>query len=333
MDGFIGADVADLRDFAKTMDKASHALLQEAQLISGAVNSIRGWRGPDADRFRQTWNSSHRPTMASTARSLQTVSDLLRKNAQEQETASSLAGLGGGATGGGGAALPVLKDVFDTGMGAKGLGSPLWQAWKYHRLGLDEWGKTREVLTNWDDAGKWLKGGLDELRAGGKAGNVLNDLKAGIPYSAAFEEASKFSKGMRLAGGLAAPLNIAGGIHDMISPPHGGWRGDGDRVAGGLSVVGGVGSIMLMTAGGAAMLGPIGAPIVIGAGIVAGAWALGNLVADNWGSITNFAKDPGKYLGEGLKDVGNMAKNAGSKVVDGIGSAAKSVGKFLGGIF
>src|SRR5438874_73521 len=84
-------------------------------------------------------------------------------------------------------------------------------------------------------------------------------LKAGVPYAQAVEDASKFSQGMRIAGGIAGPLSIAGGIHDMIAPSHDGWRGTGDRVAGGLSVVGGVGGMMLMTAGGAAMLGPIGA--------------------------------------------------------------------------
>jgi len=94
-----------------------------------------------------------------------------------------------------------------------------------------------------------------------------------------------------------------------------------------------VGSIMLMTAGGAALLGPIGAPIVIGAGIVAGAWALGNLVADNWDSISNFARNPGSYIADGAKEVAGFAKDVGSKVADGVGNAAKSVGNFVGGIF
>lgn len=330
MDGFIGADVAGLRDFAKTMDKASQVLLAQAQSLSSAVNAHRGWQGPDADRFRQTWNASHRPTLASTAKNLVAVSDMLRKNADEQESASSAASLTGG---GGGSALPVLKDVYDVGVGGKGLVTPLLNAWRLHKLGAEDWAKTKELLTNWDDAGRWLNGGLDQLKNGGKLGDVLNDLKAGVPYSQAFEDASKLSKGLRIAGGLTGPLSIAGGIHDMISPEHEGWRGGGDRVAGGLSVVGGVGSIMLMTAGGAALLGPIGAPIVIAAGVAAGAWALGNLVADNWGSITNFAKNPGKYLVDGAKEVANFAKDAGSKVVNGAGDAAKSAGKFLKGIF
>lgn len=329
MDGFIGADLADLRDFAKTMDKASHALLQQAQTLSSVVNQDRGWKGPDAERFRHAWNTSHRPTLAATARSLQNVSDLLRRNAEEQEKASSVAG-GAGSEG---LALPVLKDVATVALGGKGVLMPLLNAWKLNKLGFEDWAQTKNVLTNWDDSGRLLKGGLDELKNGGKIGDVLSDVKAGIPYSQAFAEAGTFAKGLRIAGGLAGPLNIVGGIHDIISPEHDGWRGGGDRVAGGLSVVGGVGSIMLMTAGGAAMLGPIGAPIVIAAGVVAGAWALGNLVADNWGSITNFAKNPGQYLSDGANEVKNFAKDAGSKVVNGVGDAAKSTGKFLKGIF
>lgn len=332
MDGFIGADIADLRDFAKAMDKASYVLTQQAQALSAVVNQNRGWRGPDAERFRQTWNSSHRPTLASNARNLQQVSDQLRKNADEQETASSVASMAGG-TGGDGPALSVLKDVYDVGMGGKGAITPLLNAWKLHKLGAEDWAKTKELLTNWDDSGRWLKGGLDQLKNGGKLSDVLSDLKAGIPYSQAFDDASKFSKGLRIAGGLTGPLSIAGGIHDMISPEHDGWRGGGDRVAGGLSVVGGVGSIMLMTAGGAALLGPVGAPIVVAAGVIAGAWALGNLVVDNWDSITNFAKNPGQYISDGAKEVTNFAKDVGSKVVNGVGDAAKSTGKFLKGIF
>ncbi|MGO4434273.1 hypothetical protein AB4Y88_13550 [Paenarthrobacter sp. RAF9] len=194
---------------------------------------------------------------------------------------------------GSGTSVGVLKDVYDSGMGVKDLAAQLWTAYKYGKLGHAEWVKTREVLTNWRAGGTVVRDALTALRNGEKVTDVLTDLKANIP----------------------------------------GWRGTGDRVAGGLSVVGGVGSIMLMTAGGAALLGPIGAPIVIGAGIVAGAWALGNLVADNWDSISNFARNPGSYIADGAKEVAGFAKDVGSKVADGVGNAAKSVGNFVGGIF
>ncbi|MFI2566677.1 hypothetical protein [Paenarthrobacter sp. NPDC018779] len=325
MAGFYGADIAQLRSLAGVMGKAADAITTQSAQLSNAINSATAWQGRDATMFKNDWNSQHRQSLVKAASMLRDNASLLKKNANQQEFASH--------NDGSRSSVGVLKDVYDTGMGVKDLGSQLWAAYKLGKLGWQDFAKTREVLTNWRAGGTAVKDALTALRNGEKITDVITDLKANIPYSQAFQDASKFSKGLRVAGALAAPLNIVGGISDMINPEHDGWRGTGDRVAGGLSVVGGVGSIMLMTAGGAAMLGPIGAPIVIGAGIVAGAWALGNLVADNWDSITNFARNPGSYIADGAREVGNFAKDVGSKVADGVSNAAKSVGNFVGGIF
>ncbi|MFK0004634.1 hypothetical protein [Paenarthrobacter sp. NPDC090522] len=325
MAGFYGADIAQLRSLAGVMGKAADAITTQSAQLSNAINSANAWQGRDATMFKNDWNSQHRHSLVKAASMLRDNASLLKKNANQQEFASH--------NDGSRSSVGVIKDVYDTGMGVKDLGSQLWAAYKLGKLGWQDFAKTREVLTNWRAGGTAVKDALTALRNGEKITDVITDLKANIPYSQAFQDASKFSKGLRVAGALAAPLNIVGGISDMINPEHDGWRGTGDRVAGGLSVVGGVGSIMLMTAGGAAMLGPIGAPIVIGAGIVAGAWALGNLVADNWDSITNFARNPGSYIADGAREVGNFAKDVGSKVADGVSNAAKSVGNFVGGIF
>ncbi|MFJ4172264.1 hypothetical protein ACIPY3_22360 [Paenarthrobacter sp. NPDC089714] len=325
MAGFYGADIAQLRSLAGVMGKAADAITSQSAQLSNAINSANAWQGRDATVFKNDWNSQHRQSLVKAASMLRDNASLLKKNANQQEFASH--------NDGSRSSVGVIKDVYDTGMGVKDLGSQLWAAYKLGKLGWQDFAKTREVLTNWRAGGTAVKDALTALRNGEKITDVITDLKANIPYSQAFQDASKFSKGLRVAGALAAPLNIVGGISDMINPEHDGWRGTGDRVAGGLSVVGGVGSIMLMTAGGAAMLGPIGAPIVIGAGIVAGAWALGNLVADNWDSITNFARNPGSYIADGAREVGNFAKDVGSKVADGVSNAAKSVGNFVGGIF
>ncbi|MCF3138524.1 hypothetical protein LRQ04_04565 [Paenarthrobacter sp. AR 02] len=325
MAGFYGADIAQLRSLAGVMGKAADAISLQGTQLSNAINSTTAWQGRDATVFKGEWNSQHRQSLMKAANMLRENASQLKKHANQQEFASH--------NDGSGTSVGVLKDVYDSGMGVKDLAAQLWTAYKYGKLGRAEWVKTREVLTNWRAGGTVVRDALTALRNGEKVTDVLTDLKANIPYSQAFQDASKFSKGLRVAGALAAPLNIVGGISDMISPEHDGWRGTGDRVAGGLSVVGGVGSIMLMTAGGAALLGPIGAPIVIGAGIVAGAWALGNLVADNWDSISNFARNPGSYIADGAKEVAGFAKDVGSKVADGVGNAAKSVGNFVGGIF
>jgi len=325
MAGFYGADIAQLRSLAGVMGKAADAISLQSTQLSNAINSTTAWQGRDATVFKGDWNSQHRQSLVKAANMLRENASQLKKHANQQEFASH--------NDGSGTSVGVLKDVYDTAMGVKGVAAPLWTAYKYLKLGNAEWVKTREVLTNWRAGGTVVRDAMTALRNGEKVTDVLTDLKANIPYSQAFQEASKFSKGLRIAGALAAPLNIVGGISDMINPEHDGWRGTGDRVAGGLSVVGGVGSIMLMTAGGAALLGPIGAPIVIGAGIVAGAWALGNLVADNWDSISNFARNPGSYIADGAKEVAGFAKDVGSKVSDGVSDAAKSVGNFVGGIF
>lgn len=325
MAGFYGADIAQLRSLAGVMGKAADAISLQGTQLSNAINSATAWQGRDATVFKGDWNTQHRQSLMKAANTLRENASQLKKHANQQEFASH--------NDGSGTSVGVLKDVYDSGMGVKDLAAQLWTAYKYGKLGHAEWVKTREVLTNWRAGGTVVRDALTALRNGEKVTDVLTDLKANIPYSQAFQDASKFSKGLRVAGALAAPLNIVGGISDMINPEHDGWRGTGDRVAGGLSVVGGVGSIMLMTAGGAALLGPIGAPIVIGAGIVAGAWALGNLVADNWDSISNFARNPGSYIADGAKEVAGFAKDVGSKVADGVGNAAKSVGNFVGGIF
>jgi len=325
MAGFYGADIAQLRSLAGVMGKAADAISLQGTQLSNAINSTTAWQGRDATVFKGDWNTQHRQSLMKAANMLRENASQLKKHANQQEFASH--------NDGSGTSVGVLKDVFDTGSGVKDLAAQLWTAYKYGKLGHAEWVKTREVLTNWRAGGTVIRDALAALRNGEKVTDVLTDLKANIPFSQAFQDASRLSKGLRVAGALAAPLNIVGGISDMINPQHDGWRGTGDRVAGGLSVVGGVGSIMLMTAGGAALLGPIGAPIVIGAGIVAGAWALGNLVADNWDSISNFARNPGSYIADGAKEVAGFAKDVGSKVADGVGNAAKSVGNFVGGIF
>ena len=324
MAGFYGADISQLRSLAGTMGKAADAINLQSVQLTNVINSNRSWTGQDATHFKSDWNSKHRQSLVQAATMLRSSAKELREQASQQEFASHKSGE---------SSVGVIRDVYETGMGAKNLGAQLWAAYKLGKLGWEDFAKTKELLTNWRAGGTVLNEALDSLRNGGKITDVIADLKANIPYSQAFQDATKFSKGLRIAGALAAPLNIVGGISDIVNPQHEGWRGTGDRVAGGLSVVGGVGSIMLMTAGGAAMLGPIGAPIVIGAGIVAGAWALGNLVADNWDSISNFARNPGSYLADGAGEVADFAKDVGSKVADGVGSAAKSVGNFVGGIF
>lgn len=314
MSEFLGADVADLRDFAKTMDQASHSLAQQAQSLHAAINQTRGWRGPDADRFRQVWSTSHRPALASTARTLQDVSDLLRKNAAEQEQASSVASLSGGSGGGPGGSsglgtdpgqVDTVKDYISTGLkalgvslGIKGFVGNLKDHTKF--LADKQWAKFNEA----NKAFKTFQaeGGL--LGKLGQAGQVIGKTQKLI---------GAFS---RFAGPLLAPLAVGTGIHDMFNPSHEGWRGAGDRIAGGLSVVAGVGSVLIFVG---AVANPVGVAVLVGAGVVAGAWALGNMVADSqWG------KAAGKRIGQAVTDIG---KTTSAAVANVVGETKNAVGK------
>lgn len=331
MSGFIGADIADLRDFAKAMDQASHALMKQAQTLSSVVNQPRGWRGPDADRFRQTWNSSHRPGLATTARSLLEASELLRRNADEQEKASSAedrggagsagsAGSAGGAGGPGGVFDPVAfgGKLLGFGLGAKAFVDNLANHTKF--LADKQWkqfGQAYSAFKNFQ-----ADGGL--LAKFGKAGELLG--KTGKAIGA-------FS---RFAGPVLAPLGIVSGIRDMFNPDHDGVRGTLDRVAGGLAVVGSVGSILIAVG---AVANPVGVAVLIGAGVVAGGWAIGNMIADSaWG------KAAGKWIGDKATQgwnnaaaaVGNVAggvKDAVGGAIDGAKSFLSNPVKSLGGLF
>ncbi|HKU35904.1 MAG TPA: WXG100 family type VII secretion target [Paenarthrobacter sp.] len=97
---FYGADIAQLRQLAQDLARSADRLTQLGQQLSGSIAGSP-WRGADADRFRHDWNGSHLRALQHAASGILTASQSLRKNAQEQETASNSGGPGG--TGGAGA--------------------------------------------------------------------------------------------------------------------------------------------------------------------------------------------------------------------------------------
>lgn len=101
MNEMLGADVEQLRALAKEFAGKSASLTQAQRIIDGAVNQLpRYWQGQDAQRFASQWRGQHRGTIARTATMLDETAEQLKKNAQEQEQASSVASLGGAGTGG-----------------------------------------------------------------------------------------------------------------------------------------------------------------------------------------------------------------------------------------
>jgi hypothetical protein len=103
---FYGADVSQLRELAKAVDKAATLLSSRASSLQGQIQSAP-WKGQDGARFRQDWTGSHRPALERVAESLRHNSKLLLQHADEQEKASDKSGGGSG----GGSFLDTLNGL------------------------------------------------------------------------------------------------------------------------------------------------------------------------------------------------------------------------------
>lgn len=75
-----GADVEQLDQLGRRLD-------EEAQKLKHAISTVTTqvaqtwWKGPDADRFRQDWDSTHRAALARLGESLQLAAQQVRRQA------------------------------------------------------------------------------------------------------------------------------------------------------------------------------------------------------------------------------------------------------------
>lgn len=142
------------------------------------------------------------------------------------------------------------------------------------------------------------------------------------------------SPAMRVFNGIAGPLSILGGIDSLFFTEYDGVRGGIDRFFGAVSIASGIGGIAV--AAGVA-LGPVLGPALAIGGIAAGAWALGNLIYDNWDSISGAVSDAvgatGAFLGNAAEATGEFIGNAAEAAGDFIGDVAGGIGDFVGGLF
>lgn len=115
-----GADVAQLRRLAQEVDRASQSLTSLTSTLSSLVSST-GWTGRDGDDFRGVWDGMCVGALRASAATLMGTAESLRRDAKQQELASSgsagdpsspgaPAGTGSGLGGGGGGG-PVATTV------------------------------------------------------------------------------------------------------------------------------------------------------------------------------------------------------------------------------
>ncbi len=86
--GVYGQDIAEVNKLATQLNSKAEEIQQIVTQLSSAVSSVQ-WMGPDADRFRSDWSSQHTAKLKAVVSALQAASQSAKKNAQEQQQASS----------------------------------------------------------------------------------------------------------------------------------------------------------------------------------------------------------------------------------------------------
>ncbi|BDZ43161.1 hypothetical protein GCM10025865_24600 [Paraoerskovia sediminicola] len=135
----------------------------------------------------------------------------------------------------------------------------------------------------------------------------------------------------KLLGPIGGGLQIYDGVNRMFNSQYTGTRKVADQIVGGVGVVGGTATLLIAV--GAIGATGIGAPIALGAAVIVGAWALGNLVYDHWDDITGFASKTWDTMVAGHKYVAQktaeVLHDAGSAIVSTASDAAGAVGDTL----
>lgn len=341
-----GADIEALRLLADKFDEGSETLDTVATAVEAATPQQDGWSGPDADGFRQEWTGSHLMKLRDAAAALSDAALTVRSNADAQETTSNEysggTGPGGGTNGNG------VPGASDSGFNWAGLGLAGMlgtKAFTTYLAASKAW-KTGKALvpfvqaTRLGDAAR-IAATTKEVYRG--AGGLVGRTAASLNVAEDFGALAKLGSFSRVIGGAGGVFGIYGGYQQITNSQYDGVRGGVDQVMGGLSIIGGAGGLT-MALGGAALLGPVGVGIVVGAGLVAGAWALGNMVYDNWDTISGAVGDAAGWVADGWnattgaigEGIGNAAEAAGdvvSDVGDAVGDGLEAAGDFVGGLF
>lgn len=88
MTGMYGADVAQLRTLAQQFDRKAQQLDANRMTVGNAIQ-ISAWFGPFSVRFRHQWDSNYSRRVHDAAERLRHAANDLRRNADEQDRAST----------------------------------------------------------------------------------------------------------------------------------------------------------------------------------------------------------------------------------------------------
>lgn len=99
MAAFVGMDPAAIRRMAATLGQLADQLDRSCEAIQRLVDdAIASWEGGDAYDFHTTWGGAHRSNLQQAVAAVRRMATSAEEDADEQETASSAAGVGPGGT-------------------------------------------------------------------------------------------------------------------------------------------------------------------------------------------------------------------------------------------
>jgi hypothetical protein len=112
MPGLYGADVVELHSLSRKLQAASARLTSTRSLLGQELASSF-WKGSDAARFRNDWNSTHSALLLKVATALSEAGHALASQAREQEQASASGGWSTTATAASPAVARTAGGFFD----------------------------------------------------------------------------------------------------------------------------------------------------------------------------------------------------------------------------
>lgn len=84
-----GLDLNAISELTTKLDREADAINSTMTGLNASLNQVE-WRGPDADRFRQTWQSTTMPQVRSAVSGIRNAAAETRANAEAQARASAL---------------------------------------------------------------------------------------------------------------------------------------------------------------------------------------------------------------------------------------------------
>ncbi|GAA3713101.1 hypothetical protein GCM10022399_32300 [Terrabacter ginsenosidimutans] len=318
-----GADPVALRASAERI--TGHA--RECETVKGeasrAVHALKGqWGGADLDHLMNRWPPVE-AQLTQFGTDLGKLAEALRRNAGAQDTTSGQGGSGSGPAGAGGngagngnggsngiPGYDLLKSLWTP---IKGLGTAVGL------LGTSM--KVRNFLSNlgsWDSA----TGVFANLKNAWKTGRLAEFGEALAPKN--WGTLSRFLPSLAEGGALTRTLGTVGKALGPIGVAFGGFTVANDISEGNYgragydSVMTGLGAAALMTP----------PPVDVVCGIAAGGMAVGQLVYDNWDTITDFTSNAADAVGDFTSDAVDAVGDFASGAADTLGDVADAAWPF-----